>query len=226
MSIFGSPPDSPGVPPIFRDDDDDGLTPGGDILRASSQPVNVGGPGTTGGGLFGDVGDGGIWAFPAPRSRSAGPGTSVPGGALLSGGSGGGSARTKDIIKSLLNQGNSNLPSVYGELYERVVGESSAPGFGGGVSVNGVRRVIEEGGLDEDVGVGRRIREAIVGVGMGVSLGDGIGRGEFSVLLAMVGLAQEGEEVSIDAVDDRRRRKYLTHLLHKPQLNYNWILAN
>lgn len=206
MSLFGSPPGSPSVPPLFRDDgDDDGLTPGGDILRASSQPVNVGGPSTTGGGLFDDVGEGDIWALPAPRSRSAGPGTSVPGGYLLSGGSGGGSARTKDVIKGLLNHGNSNLPSVYGELYEKVVGEYPALGFGGGMSINGVRRVIEEGGLDEDVGMGKRIKEAIVGVGMGLGLGDGIRRGEFSVLLAMVGLAQEGEEVSIDAVDDRRR---------------------
>lgn len=209
MSFFGSLSGSPGVPPLFRDDDDDHLTPGGDILRASSQPVNAGGPSIiSGGGIFDDESDGDIWALPAPRSRSAGPGTSMPGGTLVGGGSGRGSARVKDVIKSLLSQGNSNLPSVYGELYERVMREHPAPGFGGGVSINGVRRVIEEGGLDEGVSTGKRIKEAIVGVGMG----DGIGRGEFSVLLAMVGLAQEGEEVSIDAVDDRRRSKsqYLT----------------
>ena len=35
--------------------------------------------------------------------------------------------------------------------------------------------------------------------------GEGLGRGEFNVLLALIGLAQEGEEVSLDSVDDRRR---------------------
>lgn len=33
-----------------------------------------------------------------------------------------------------------------------------------------------------------------------------IGRGEFSVLLALIGLAQEGEELGLDAVDERRKR--------------------
>ena len=33
-----------------------------------------------------------------------------------------------------------------------------------------------------------------------------LGRGEWSVLLALVGLAQEGEELSLDAVDERRRK--------------------
>lgn len=33
-----------------------------------------------------------------------------------------------------------------------------------------------------------------------------LGRGEFNVLLALIGLAQEGEELGLDAVDDRRRK--------------------
>lgn len=203
MSLFGSSPGgSPGLPPLFRDDDD-GLTPGGDILRTSSQPVNVGGPNTSR-GLFDDVGDGDIWALPVPRSRSVGPGTSVPGGVSLNGGG------RKDVVKVLLNDGNANVPPVYGEVYEKVMTEYPAPGFGGGVSSMGVRRVIEEAGLDEDVGTGRRIREAVMGVG---GMADsGVGRGEFSVLMAMVGLAQEGEDVSIDGVDDRRRSKSRTHV--------------
>lgn len=36
-----------------------------------------------------------------------------------------------------------------------------------------------------------------------------LGRSEFNVLLALVGLAQEGEELSLDSVDDRRRRMML-----------------
>lgn len=33
-----------------------------------------------------------------------------------------------------------------------------------------------------------------------------LGRSEFNVLLALVGLAQEGEELSLDSVDERRKR--------------------
>lgn len=36
----------------------------------------------------------------------------------------------------------------------------------------------------------------------------GVGRREFSVLLALVGLAQEGEELTFDAVDDRRKSEF------------------
>ena len=39
-----------------------------------------------------------------------------------------------------------------------------------------------------------------------------LGRGEWSVLLALVGLAQEGEELSLDAVDERRRKLPVPHL--------------
>jgi sorting nexin-8 len=36
-----------------------------------------------------------------------------------------------------------------------------------------------------------------------------LGRNEFNVLLALIGLAQEGEEVTLDGVDERRRSKIM-----------------
>ncbi len=42
-----------------------------------------------------------------------------------------------------------------------------------------------------------------------------LGRGEFSVLLALIGLAQEGDAISLDSVDERRRSTSL-HRFHLP----------
>lgn len=208
MSLFGSSPSgSPRVPPLFRDEDDSDnhLVPGGDILRASSQPVNVGG---AAGGLFDDVGDGDIWALPAPRSRSVGPGMSVPGPRISGAGGGGAFGDWKDVVKTLVNEGNSNLPPAYAQVYERVIIEYPAGGFGSGISVAGVKRVLDEAGLGEDEGAGRRIKESVVGIS-GIGVEASIGKAEFNVLMAMIGLAQEGKEVSIDEVDDRRKSTFI-----------------
>jgi sorting nexin-8 len=43
---------------------------------------------------------------------------------------------------------------------------------------------------------------------------NGLGRGEFSVLLALVGLAQEGEDLTFDAVDDRRKSELALKLVY------------
>lgn len=44
-----------------------------------------------------------------------------------------------------------------------------------------------------------------------------LGRGEFNVLMALIGLAQEGEELGLDAVDERRQRLPTPRLpSHKP----------
>ena len=207
MSLFGSPTGSPSVPPLFRDDDDsdDHLILGADTHRASSQPVNVGG---AAGGLFDDVGDGDIWALPAPRSRSVGPGMSGSGSRILGATGGGVGGDWKSVVKTLDNEGNSSLPPVYAQVYDRVVIEYPAGGFGPGISAVGVKRVLEEAGLTEDEGAGRRIKESVVGIG-GIGADAAIGKGEFNVLMAMIGLAQEGREISIDEVDDRRRSMFI-----------------
>jgi sorting nexin-8 len=64
-----------------------------------------------------------------------------------------------------------------------------------------VRRVVFAGvGVREEVG-GRIWGVVTAGAGAGM-----IGRGQFWVLLALVGLALEGEELGLDAVDERRGR--------------------
>jgi len=76
---------------------------------------------------------------------------------------------------------------------------------GGNVGVAGVRRVMERSGLDKEV------RERIMGI-VNAEGRPEVGRGEVWVLLALVGLAQEGEEIGLDAIDERRKRKWFLFL--------------
>ncbi|GIZ46415.1 hypothetical protein CKM354_000954100 [Cercospora kikuchii] len=52
-----------------------------------------------------------------------------------------------------------------------------------------------------------------------------LGRGEFNVLLALIGLAQEGEELGLDAVDERRSKLPVPDLPVRKQNNQNTKMA-
>jgi sorting nexin-8 len=68
------------------------------------------------------------------------------------------------------------------------------------VKVEAVKKVLQDSGVDEDAS----------GVIMRTVMPDEtkeIGRGEVNVLLALIGLAQEGDEITLDGVDERRRSK-------------------
>lgn len=190
MSLFGTSP--PASTALF----DDGPMIGGlTINRDSTGSVtdNMMRSTTSQPSLFDDAGSD-IWALPAPRARSAGPGF-AGGGALIGGG--GGERRT-ELVRSLLTSENAEIPEVYIDAYDKVLG---IVGGSRGVGIEGVKLVLDEA-EELDKGVKRRIEEAIItGHGEDVI----VGRGEFNVLLAMIGLAQEGDDISIDSVDDRRR---------------------
>lgn len=91
------------------------------------------------------------------------------------------------LIRTLLPAGE--VPEVYIDVYDRLVasGEDAS-----------VERVLREAGL------GGEARERIEGIFGGATERE-LGRGEVNVLLALVGLSQEGDEVSLDGVDERRR---------------------
>lgn len=61
--------------------------------------------------------------------------------------------------------------------------------------------------LLEGSGVSAQEQERILEIVSPGGAGDSLGRGKFNVLLALIGLAQESEEVSLDSVDDRKRRE-------------------
>lgn len=78
---------------------------------------------------------------------------------------------------------------------------NSGDRVGPGVGLTSVREILSSSGLTaSDQG---KILNLVVSSHHESS--GGLGRAEFNVLLALVGLAQEGEDLSFDAVDDRRK---------------------
>lgn len=115
-------------------------------------------------------------------------------------------ASRQELIKTLLP--GTDVPGSYVDAYDRVL--NAGDRVGAGVGLTSVREILSGSGLsatDQE-----KILNLVVS---GESDGDeggnvGIGRGEFHVLLALVGLAQEGDELTFDAVDDRRKSGFTT----------------
>ncbi|PYH45599.1 sorting nexin Mvp1 [Aspergillus saccharolyticus JOP 1030-1] len=115
--------------------------------------------------------------------------------------------RTKQqIVKTLLPQ--DETPESYIDAYDLVL--SVGDRVGSGVGLTSVREILSSSGLSATDQA--KILNLVVSGDMDSSTG--LGRGEFSVLLALVGLAQEGEDLTFDAVDDRRKK------LPQPRCSY------
>lgn len=95
----------------------------------------------------------------------------------------------RNVIKTLLPA--SDVPDAYVDAFD-ALSEGS-----GGVDPAQIRGLLASG----SVGAAEQAK-IIEMIG---SSGEPLGRSEFNVLLALIGLAQEGEELSLDAVDERRR---------------------
>ncbi|GME44226.1 hypothetical protein GTA08_BOTSDO03757 [Neofusicoccum parvum] len=106
-------------------------------------------------------------------------------------------AARANVVKTLLPAGD--VPESYVDTYDTLLDQGDR--FGGGVSLSGVRKLLSGSSLGPDVQ--GKILDIVVPNGQEPE--SGIGRGEFNVLLALVGLAQEGEDVTLDSVDERRR---------------------
>lgn len=103
----------------------------------------------------------------------------------------------RDLVRTLLP--NTDVPESYIDAYDLIL--NSGDKVGSGIGLTSVREILSSGGLTATD------QSKILNL---VASGDhesfsGLGRGEFNVLLALVGLAQEGEDLSFDAVDDRRK---------------------
>ncbi|PSR81106.1 hypothetical protein BD289DRAFT_507717 [Coniella lustricola] len=107
-----------------------------------------------------------------------------------------------DLLRHLLSA--ADVPESYIEAFDAVVLDN---GSNGKIQASGVSRVLAASKLDADSQA--KIMN-IIAPGGGVAA---LGCNEFSVLLALVGLAQEGEIVSLDSVDERRKN------LPKPKLS-------
>ena len=95
------------------------------------------------------------------------------------------------LVKSLL--ANADVPDLYIDIFD---GWQA----GGTVTAAGARELLQHGGINNSAQ--DTIWNIVTGRGELISLG----RSEFNVLLALIGLAQEGDELSLDAVDERRRK--------------------
>lgn len=131
---------------------------------------------------------------PAPGSKSSlfadddGPGTSPWGMPTPK------KAGQGELINSLLPA--SVVPDSYIDIFDDIA--KGADNVGGKMSVNGVTKVLSAANLAADDQ--SRIVSVITS---GAQLTD-LGRNEFNVLLALIGLAQEHEDITLDGVDERR----------------------
>jgi sorting nexin-8 len=95
------------------------------------------------------------------------------------------------LVRSLL--ADADVPDLYIDTFDNLQRS--------GVVIEGdVKRLLRESGIgsgDQD-----KIWNTVSSHGQSNTLG----RPEFNVLLALIGLAQEGEDLSLDAVDERRRK--------------------
>ncbi|WYZ39710.1 hypothetical protein EsH8_IV_000051 [Colletotrichum jinshuiense] len=107
-----------------------------------------------------------------------------------------------DLVRNLLSA--SDVPDSYIETFDTVVRED---GNGGRVNAGGIAKLFAAARLGADH------QAQIMSMVVPAAGGDiAVGRGEFNVLLALIALAQEGESISLDTVDERRRNLPLPKL--------------
>ena len=99
-----------------------------------------------------------------------------------------------DVVKTLLS--TSDVPDNYVDAFDTVSASEHRAGAGQ-ISSNGKKALLEGSRIakSQQDNISRLVSQE------GIS----IGRSEFNVLVALIGLAQEGEELSLDAVDERRK---------------------
>lgn len=103
----------------------------------------------------------------------------------------------RNLAKSLLPA--SDVPDSYIDAFDALleIGEKE----GNGISLAGIERVLSGSGLST-ADQSKVLQIVIPG---GQDSAAGISRPEFNVLLALIGLAQEGEDITLDGVDERRK---------------------
>lgn len=105
-----------------------------------------------------------------------------------------------ELIRNLLPA--SDVPESYVETFDAVVRED---GQDGQVTASGIAKLFAVARLEADAQA--RIMSLVAPGGSDVLLS----RNEFNVVLALIGLAQEGDIISLDGVDERRRGEATSH---------------
>ncbi|KKK15411.1 hypothetical protein AOCH_006532 [Aspergillus ochraceoroseus] len=103
----------------------------------------------------------------------------------------------QQLVRTLLP--DTDVPENYIDAFDLVL--SLDDRVGTGISLTAVREILSGGGISA-TDQAKILNLVISGE---IDRSNGLGRGEFSVLLALMGLAQEGEDLTFDTVDDRRK---------------------
>ncbi|KAK7905376.1 Sorting nexin mvp1 [Exophiala xenobiotica] len=112
----------------------------------------------------------------------------------------------QNLVKNLLPA--TDVPEYYVDAYDVVLNGSERTGVG--ISITAIRSIIQSSNLSEQEQ--HKIQNFVIPGGQ--ESANGVGRSEFNVLLALIGLGQEGEDITLDGVDERRRK------LPEPKVGY------
>jgi len=104
-------------------------------------------------------------------------------------------ART-NLVKTLLPA--SDVPESYIDAFDALLQAGDATGSN--LTIASVKKLVQGTSLSSDEQ--SNVLNIVTPTGQTTS----IGRGEFNVLLALIGLIQEGEDATLDGVDERRSR--------------------
>jgi len=137
----------------------------------------------SGSGLFDDGFDGNDSPWDFPTAKKGGRGS---------------------LVKSLLPA--SAVPEQYIDAFDALL--EAGDGVGNGVSVDGAKKLLASSGIASETQ--SKILEIVAQPDQDVA---GLGRNEFNVLFALVGLAQEGDDVTLDS---RRAQTKPPHAVCNP----------
>jgi len=132
-------------------------------------------PAKTGNSLFADEIDNSDSPWSFPTPKKAGRGS---------------------LVKSLLPA--SDVPDSYIDAFDAVL--DAGQRAGNGISIEGAKQLVAGSGLPS--GAQAKILEVVSQPGQESA---GLGRNEFNVLFALIGLAQEGDDLTLDSVDERKK---------------------
>ena len=104
-------------------------------------------------------------------------------------------AARSELIRNLLPP--SDVPDSYVDAFDAIL--ASGERSGANVSNAAVRKLLDSADLPSHE------RTRLIGLVAPDGASNGLERGAFNVLLALIGLSKEGEDASLDGVDERRR---------------------
>jgi sorting nexin-8 len=105
-------------------------------------------------------------------------------------------AGRSSLVKSLLPA--SDVPDSYIDAFDAVL--DAGDRTGNGISIEGAKKLLADSGVPGDAQA-----KMLEIVSQPEQESAGMGRNEFNVLFALIGLAQEGEDITLDSVDERKR---------------------